>query len=143
MRPARRIIVPDASVILKWVIPAPDENGRGKALYLLEGWLDERYEIILPKLWAFETANILGLKAPDRAGAVMEILLGYRFPEEETTPALCAEAFSIMRKCRVTFYDAVYHALAIMRGGVFVSADRKYIRKAAVIGSVAHLEDFT
>ena len=36
----------------------------------------------------------------------------------------------------VTFYDASYHALAAVLGGVFVTADEKYLRKA---GPDSHL----
>ena len=39
----------------------------------------------------------------------------------------------------VAFYDAAYHAVALSRGGVFVTADERYVRRAASAGSVSSL----
>ena len=80
---ATPIIVPDASVILKWVFHSPDEQSRDKALDILNFWLAGKGEMILPKLWAFEVGNVLGLKNPQFAQEIMEIFIGYRFPEYE------------------------------------------------------------
>jgi hypothetical protein len=44
------IVVPDASVLLKWAFDSSDEIDRDNALNLLNAWLDRRVEIILPKL---------------------------------------------------------------------------------------------
>jgi RecB family endonuclease NucS len=49
---------------------------------------------------------------------------------------------TLMRRCKVTFYDAAYHALAIAQGGVMVTADRRYARKCAAAGHVADLADW-
>ncbi|MGH6635011.1 MAG: hypothetical protein ACRED0_02355 [Gammaproteobacteria bacterium] len=43
--------------------------------------------------------------------------------------------------CRVTFYDASYHALAIHRAGVLVTADEDYPEAAAAGGHLLHLKD--
>jgi predicted nucleic acid-binding protein len=41
----------------------------------------------------------------------------------------------------VTFYDAVYHAVAILRKGVLVTADESYFRQAANKGRVVLLRN--
>ncbi len=42
------IVVPDASVLLKWSFNEPDEADRDKTLSFLNAWLDGKVEIILP-----------------------------------------------------------------------------------------------
>jgi hypothetical protein len=41
-----------------------------------------------------------------------------------------------MKACRVTFHDAVYHAIDLLRKGVLVTADEVYFRKARSNGPV-------
>lgn len=137
-----RIVVPDASVVLKWIDRLSGEKDRERADALLDAWLSGRLQIVVPRLWLFEVANVLGREDPLRAGPIMEELLGYRFEEADPTTELCRAAFGLMKDFRVTFYDAVYHAVALLRKGVFVTADEAYFRKAGRRGGVALLRDF-
>jgi predicted nucleic acid-binding protein len=41
----------------------------------------------------------------------------------------------------VTFYDAVYHAVALERRGTLLTADASYLKKAGKLGSVLLLTD--
>ena len=45
------ILVPDASVLLKWVLQQEDESDYPKAIQLQQALLDESIEIRLPTLW--------------------------------------------------------------------------------------------
>ena len=129
--------------MLKWAFnAAPDERDGETAGILLEGWVAGEYEILLPGLWVFEVANVLGLKVPEMAGSLMEIFIDYRFPSVEITNALCIKTFEIMKRCGATFYDAVYHAVAIKHKGLLVTADEAYYRKAKGIGHIMLLKDF-
>lgn len=123
-----RLVVPDASVILPWVFRSPDEPESRRAVELLDGWLDGRVELLVPTLWAFEVGNIVPRKNPARAEEIMVILLGYRLPEQGMTGELCATAIDLMRRHGVTFYDAAYHATAIVNDGIFVTADEAYVK---------------
>jgi predicted nucleic acid-binding protein len=136
------VIVPDASVILKWAFHSPEEQYLDKALDILNLCREGKVEIILPRLWAFEVGNVLALKNPQYAQEIMEILIGYRFPEHETTMELCRETFKLIRQYRITFYDAVYHGVALLKKGMMITMDRAYYRKAAKAGNVVMLEDF-
>ncbi len=140
---ATPIIVPDASVILKWAFHSSGEQSLDKALDILNLWLTGKVEIMLPKLWAFEVGNVLGLKNPQFAQEIMEILIGYRFPQHGTTPELCREIFKLMKQYRVTFYDAAYHAVALLKKGMMITNDNAYYRKAFKTGSLVMLEDFS
>ena len=48
-----RVVVPDASVILKWVDRAPGEKDRERADAILDAWLNGGMEIVVPSLWVF------------------------------------------------------------------------------------------
>ncbi|MBM4278437.1 MAG: type II toxin-antitoxin system VapC family toxin [Deltaproteobacteria bacterium] len=136
------VIIPDASVILKWAFRSPEEQHQEKALTILNDWCEGKVHLILPKLWSFEVGNVLALKNPQNAQEIMEILIGYRFPEYETTVELCRETFKLIRQYRVTFYDAVYHGVALLNKGTMVTMDKAYYRKAVKSGHVVILEDF-
>ena len=136
------LVVPDASVILKWAFRSPDEQAGDKALELLKLWLAGGCDFILPTLWVYECGNVLGLKAPDTANEIMAIFLDYRFDECPVTAELSTATLRIMRDFQVTFYDAVYHAVALSRKATLVTADAAYFRKARMLGNIAMLEDF-
>ena len=139
---AGNVVVPDASVLLKWGLNPSGEDDQEQAALLQNEWLDGRIALLLPRIWAFEVGNVLARKKPAHAEKLMEIFLGYRLPEEETTPELCRVTFRLMKACQVTFYDAVYHAVALLRKGVLVTADEGYFRKAGSKGRVVLLRDW-
>lgn len=136
------LFVPDASVMLRWAFNSADEQDGDKALDLLDRWLAGACDFILPKLWAFECGNVLGLKNPDNAREIMEIFLGYRFAESELTDAISSATLQIMLDCKVTFYDAVYHAVALEHRGTLITADAAYYRKAHAKGRIMMLDEF-
>jgi len=131
-----KVYVPDASVIIKWVIGA-DEPGQDKALALLRGWLKNEHEFIVPSLWFYEVGNVLGVKRPKDAGQIMEVLLDYEFEECKMTGIIAQTAFELMKEYKgVTFYDAIYHAVALRKNAVMVTADRSYFGRVKDKGKV-------
>jgi predicted nucleic acid-binding protein len=137
-----QIIVPDASVLLKWAFHSPDEHDTNNALLLLHAWTDGKVDIVLPKLWSFEVGNVLMMKKPEKAPEIMEIFIGYNFKESDMSIELCKETFILMQKYHVTFYDAVYHALAFSSKGIFLTADESYCRKVMDVKHVMRLKDW-
>lgn len=130
-----RIIVPDASIILKWVLRG-GEDEKGGALSVLHDWLEGKHEIMLPSLWLFEVGNIVGRKEPELAPDIMKRLVAYEFAEIKITGALVGAILEITRKKKVTFYDASYHATAISQKGVFITADRDYYNNTKDMGCI-------
>lgn len=130
------LVVPDASIILKWVLAGEDKIEEDKALEILNDLLTERIKILLPHLWLFEVGNILGLKRPERAAELLGVLLDYQFEEARITKKICRLAFDLMRELKVSFYDAVYHTLAVDRRGTFITADKRYFNKAVKKGCI-------
>lgn len=129
------LLIPDTSVLLKWVLESEDEEDRDHALILREDWLAGRCGIILPSLWFFEVGNILGMKQPALAKDLMQVLLDYRI-DEASPGVFYKKALELMKTYKVTFYDAAYHSLAITRSGTMITADDAYFRKTSRAGHV-------
>ncbi len=137
------VVVPDASVILKWVLQKDGEPDTPQALALLDAFLDETIEIRLPSLWRYEVGNILALKQAALATALMNTLLSYEFQEEALVQAYCLAVLVHMREVKgITFYDSSYHVLALRTEGQYVTADGEYLRKARRKGSLTLLADW-
>jgi len=136
------IFVPDASVLLKWALRGPEENDTASAAKLLDGWMEGRFDIVLPKLWVSEIGNVLWVRNPSQAEELMDIFIGYSFREVDLSPAISRRTYSLTRTFRVSFYDAVYHAVALMHEGILITADADYHRRAAGIGQIHLLRNF-
>ena len=135
------VLVPDASVLLKWILRSKDEADRDRALELKAAWVADACELVVPSLWVFEVGNVLGLKHPATAALLLQAMLDLGL-REETPHGYVAAIVSLMRDHKVTFYDAAYHALAIRHRGTMLTADRAYVKKAARAGHVALLNNW-
>lgn len=137
------IVVPDASVILKWVLEKETEPDHAQARELQEALLAERVQIRLPTLWRYEVGNVLGLKQPAMAMELMSALLAYDFDEVPLRTEYALAVLEYMREVKgVTFFDSAYHVLAIRTKGLYLTADAVYLRKAKRKGHVALLSEW-
>jgi len=136
--------VVDASVIEKWVIPPDDEPWQGQAGAIFSAARQGLAEICAPSLWHYEVGNILARKFPSQAPAqlaALSVILGEGYPTTDT--AWRVAALDLTARYRVTFYDASYHALAIVLDGVFVTADEKYLQATDSESHIMHIKDWT
>lgn len=137
------IVVPDASVILKWVLQKENEPDFSHAVRLQEALLADEVEVLLPTLWRYEVGNVLGLKQPALAEELMSALLAYDFEEVPLRSEYCLGVLGHMQEIKgVTFYDGAYHVLALRTKGVYVTADAAYVRRAKRKGHVALLTEW-
>ncbi|MGH7232332.1 MAG: type II toxin-antitoxin system VapC family toxin [Nitrospiraceae bacterium] len=137
------IIVPDASVILKWVLEKEEGRDLPHARELQEAMLAEEVEIQLPTLWRYEVGNVLGLKQPAMAGELMSVLLAYDFEEVPLRTEYCLAVLEHLHCVKgVTFYDSAYHVLALRTKGLYVTADAAYVKRAKRRGHVALLSEW-
>jgi predicted nucleic acid-binding protein len=137
------ILVPDASVILKWVLEKEDEPGYSQALKLQEALLAEEVEIRLPTLWRYEVGNVLGLKKPRMAAELMSALLAYEFDEVPLRTDYALDVVAHMQDVPgVTFYDSAYHVLALRTKGLYLTADAAYLKRAKRKGHVELLNEW-
>jgi predicted nucleic acid-binding protein len=137
------IVVPDASVILKWVLEKADEPGYAQALKLQDALLAEDIEIRMPTLWRYEVGNVLGMKKPKMAAELMSALLAYEFDEVPLRSEFALDVLAHMQELQgVTFYDSAYHVLAMRAKGLYLTADTAYLRRAKRKGHIALLDEW-
>jgi predicted nucleic acid-binding protein len=136
------LLVPDASVLLKWVLLSADEDDVARAFEIRAAWLDGRCQLVVPSLWVFEVGNVLALKQPRNASRLLAALVACRFDEADAA-RITGRACALCAKHGVTFYDAAYHATAIEHGGTLVTADGRYADRTSSSGSVVRLRDWT
>lgn len=140
---AGSIVVPDASVLLKWVLPGKDEADVDIALALRDAIVGERVGCLLPSLWLFEVANTIGRRYPDDAPTMLGGMMALRLQEHRPTDAWVRRGLELARRYEVAFYDASYHATALVCGGTFVTADERYVTKVNGAGAVVRLRDWS
>lgn len=134
-------MVPDASVLLKWVLAQP-ETDTEQALALREAAIAKRLVLAVPPLWLYEVGNTLARRYPDNAQALIESLRQGPLRAVGPTRAWLIKTLELTMEYGVTFYDASYHALAIVSQGVFVTADGRYVHKAGSETDVLVLKDW-
>jgi predicted nucleic acid-binding protein len=136
------IVVPDASVLLKWVLPSEDEPYADDALQLRSAIVDSTVYTLVRPLWIYEVGNTIARRFPDHAQAWLSL------PDEvcpRRAPASkpwLTKTLELVQLRDVTLCDAPYHALAIVNGGIFVTADPRYATKTASSGSVVLVGDW-
>ena len=137
------IVVPDASVILKWVLEKASEPDQVHARSLQAAILSGQVDVRLPTLWRFEVGNVLGLKQPTLAKELLSVLLAFAFEEIPLEQDYAEHNLDHMNAHKgVTFYDAAYHVLAIRLNGRYLTADHAYIKKAQTRGHVTLLSEW-
>lgn len=139
---AAHVVVPDASVILKWVLPSDDEPDADKALILRDAILDDTVQVILPSLWLYEVGNTVARRFPTHAQTWLSALVRFGLEEALPTTAWLNKTVELVSRYEVSFYDASYHALAILHKGLFISADKRYVTRTVKSGSVVTLNEW-
>lgn len=139
-----RVVVPDASVILKWVLPDPaGEDDLEAALRLRDAATSRKIRFRVPSLWLYEAGNTLTRRFPKRAAEALRLLIAFGLEESIPDDRWLAQAIELTQRYGVTFYDAAYHALALVEKGVFVTTDQKYVRRAGKAGRVVTLKEWS
>ena len=140
---AHRLVVPDASVILKWVLPSGEEPDLGQALALRDSIANGHVRAVVPSLWVYEVGNTLARRQPERAERSLDVLLRFDLESAPRSRQWLECALDLTKRYEVTFYDASYHAHAIVGRGVFVTADERYIGRAGRARFVTPLSEWT
>ena len=133
------IVIPDASILLKWVLPGGDERNISAALSLREEAAAGAVELVVPQLWVYEAGRALARQFPERADDLLSVLVDFRLREARLDARWRTRAVSLAVTYDVSFYTAAYHALALALGGVFVTADERYVSRASEAGGVSLL----
>lgn len=128
--------VPDASVILKWVLGDEQEPDQDMAVGILNAWVKGEVDLSTPVIWQYEVGNFLGREMPEAAMEKMELLLNLKIKSVDLTVNMFRRCFEWMEKYKVTFYDASYLAVACETQSTLITADEKFVKK---IGEKDHI----
>ena len=125
-----RTVVLDASVLLKFIL---DEREDAEQIVLLKRQIDnEELDVHVPSICFLEVANTIArlFDASLSSDAIFDLYMNLRsyFPEEHILADSSAYQTLHLLKgtSKISFYDAVYHALALQLDATYITADKKY-----------------
>ena len=107
------LVVPDASVILKWVLRSEDEPDVVRAIALRDAILSGDVEARVPTLWLYEVGNTLARRFPEQAEHVLDVLSRFNLVSAPRTTRWMKVVLDLTNQYGVTFYDAAYHAHSV------------------------------
>ncbi len=136
------LVVPDASVLLKWVLPSDEEPDADRALQLRAAIMEETVRALVPGLWLYEVGNTIARRFPTVASGWLSALMKFGLEEGTPSNAWLLKTLDLTSRHDVSFYDAAYHSIALIHGGVFVTADTRYANKVKESGSVVELGEW-
>ena len=138
--------VVDASVALKWFLREEDEADAAQALALLESPPDQPLlspPFVQPVHFIAEVAAVLARLKPADVHADLSDLQALDFQIADSA-AIYDKAIELARQFDQHVFDTLYHAVALdTPGGVLVTADKRYFRKAASAGRIVMLDQLS
>ena len=136
-------VVPDISIIIKWLNKDKEENLE-QASKLLEEVLDGKVELLAPELVKYEIGNVL-LKSKRLIPREAKISLGtiYSLPITfvSETENLSKQTFEMAYKHGITYYDAAFISLSKQYNATLVTENIKHQGKSSEI-KVVSLKDY-
>jgi predicted nucleic acid-binding protein len=132
-------LVVDASVVVKWVLPDSErEPGTAPALRLLAAITTGEVEPIQPPHWLAEVAAVITRLRPAIIEPSLDLLDALELPVALDL-AIYRRASRIASALEHHLFDTLYHAVALERGALLVTADAHYQRKARSLGGITSL----
>ena len=136
-------LVVDASVVVKWVFPEEEsEENVEEALAILQAIRSGEVSLLQPPHWLAEAAAVITRLKPDRAEQAIGLLDAMELPMTQDLDVLRL-ASRIARDLNHHLFDTLYHAVALERDSVLVTADDTYARKAHRLGRLLRLRDWS
>jgi len=124
-----RVVVADASVIVKWYVV---EEHREEALLLREDYIDGKVRIASPELMPFEVLNAVRYAKRDiglrTLREVAQSLYLYGFDLRPLSGRYADLVAEVSLSKGITIYDASYAALALYLDSPFYTADEKLLK---------------
>lgn len=135
------IIIPDSSTIIDLVAKKKiDEKACTKLLHdITHG---DIHIAMLPLLY-WEVGNWVGRTYPKMATELLSSIMLWDTVEHPLDIYIVARTIEITSKYRgVTFYDASFHALAIILNGTLITSDKAYYNATHKLGHIRLLKDY-
>nr|VFJ91596.1 MAG: Predicted nucleic acid-binding protein, contains PIN domain [Candidatus Kentron sp. H]VFJ92679.1 MAG: Predicted nucleic acid-binding protein, contains PIN domain [Candidatus Kentron sp. H]VFJ99476.1 MAG: Predicted nucleic acid-binding protein, contains PIN domain [Candidatus Kentron sp. H] len=141
-------IVLDANVFIKLF---PDEPDREKAIELVDALGKKEYVILAPTLFPYEVLRVaITERLQAQVHSVHGLISDYRernLELVEVDDETIREAIDISntgneKSGYPDFHDSIYHALAIVNGCPFITADKRHKAKTETLGNIVLLGDW-
>jgi len=136
-------VVADASVVVKWLLPANEEHDLDQALDLLRAVRSEKVTLYQPPHWLAEVAAVVTRLGAATAEEDISDLhaMAIRVVDSEQ---VYLTASRLSRELDHHMFDTLYHAVALsVDEATLVTADERYFAKAAGRGRVVLLREFS
>jgi len=137
-------VVLDSCVFNKLFLQEPDTH---VAIELITFLIENNFSVIVPTLFFYEVLSIAQLNNYP-AEQIYELIThfeGIQFTELDKE--CIKKAFEICKSGHVksgfpAFYDASYHALAVLNDCHFITADKRHFVKTSQLGNIILLSDW-
>lgn len=136
-------LVVDASVIIKWLVQAPDrEQDTARATRVMEHILADGNPMLQPVHWLAEVGGALARLTPVTAEADVLMLRAMELPVDDS-PSVYRRACQLAIDLEQHLFDTLYHAVALEQpSAVLVTADERYLRVGGRQGHIVGLSDW-
>ena len=139
-------VVIDACVFAKIFVQEPD---REQAIALLKALADKNISIVVPQLFFYEIMSVAKYGNID-VSYVLQVLETYQKTNLQLLEPdlnMLKTAIAITDKGHPksgypSFYDAIYHAMALCLDCMFITADKRYYEKTKQLEKIVLLEDW-
>lgn len=124
------LIVPDTSVLIKWLLV--NEADAHRALALRKAYIEGRVLLALPTLALYEVASVLQHQrgvSEATAAKFLAAMVALNIPAISPEPPVLSRAIRLGRTTGLSLYDAVFALLADETGGTWVTADKHALRR--------------
>lgn len=126
----------DASVIVKWFLDDdPEEEHTEEAKALFDRVQRGEDEVVQPVHWHVEVLSVIVRREPGRLEDAIKLLDFLAFSILDSWE-VHTRAAKLSQKYSHHLFDTLYHAVALETGAQFVTADKKYARKAMAEGAI-------
>lgn len=129
----------DSSVLLKWF--RVDEPHAETAEALRQAYLDDRVDLTIPDLAAYEVANVMRYRSPSDAAAAVETLFDLQIPMVRLDHTLLQRVVRTAVRYEVTVYDATFLAVAETLRLQLVTADKRFYQAIRALPGTFFLPD--
>ncbi|KKU25794.1 MAG: PilT protein domain protein [Microgenomates group bacterium GW2011_GWA2_46_16] len=136
------MIIIDASVAVKWLIPG--EQQESQAFTLMDNHVTNKQQIIVPDLFFYELGNTLATKTSfpgDKILSSLNKIYSLNLVIKHPDPKLTIKAAQLAKKYETSVYDMLYAVVAKRNKCKLVTADRKFIEKTKFT-HVVHISEY-
>lgn len=132
-------LVVDASVALKWFFRSRiDEPDVGRAIEILDRFDAGAIDLLAPVHFQAEVCAVLARESPQIMTRQLSRLTAMSIPVTDDA-LITAHAMRLSHELGHHLFDTLYHAVALETGALLVTADKRYVLKAAERGNIVEL----